>query len=192
MWEWICSFLWNVRYHDSRRRRLRFPTNGGYVQRMGLFRHRRHYSTNPPCRWYIFVPPRFLANAKGKYYTLTLSNKIAEKRPDGRDKSTILYEYSFMTYNGTGASLKIGWDEFKPMYRGRPKEDAPKLDVSKIRRWSFMIRSFFDTQYGDFSLEIMSLHLVKLPRVDEKEEERKERVEKVQVTKKSRECCTLQ
>lgn len=129
---------------------------------------------------------------KGKVYTLTVSNEIAEKRPDGRNKSTVLYEYSFTTMNGVGLSVKIGWDQFKPMYRGKPKESAPKLDISKIRRWSFMIRSFFDTQYGDFSLEIMSLHLVKLPRVDEKEEERKERVEKVQVTIKSRECCTLQ
>ena len=96
-------------------------------------------------------------------YTLTVSNEIAEKRPDGRNKSTVLYEYSFMTMNGVGLSVKIGWDQFKPMYRGKPKEYAPKLDISKIRRWSFMIRSFFDTQCGDFSLEIMSLHLVKLP-----------------------------
>jgi hypothetical protein len=132
-----------------------------------------------------------LADAKGKYYTLTVSNEVAEKRPDGRDKSTILYEYSFITYNGTGASLKIGWDEFKPMYRGKPKEDAPKLDISKIRRWSFMIRSFFDFQHGDFSLKISSLGVYRPGNGNEEEEEKNKSIELATPAERGR-CCTLQ
>ena len=109
------------------------------------------FSYKSPMQMVCF-PTACFVDVKGKYYTLTVSNEVAERRPDGRDKSTTLYEYSFMTYNGIGSSLKIGWDEFKPMYRGKPKEDAPKLDISKVRRWSFMIRSFFDEQDGEFRL----------------------------------------
>jgi len=136
-------------------------------------------------------PPARLVDEKGKYYTLTVSNEIAEKRPDGRDKSTILYEHSFMTYKGIGASLKIGWDKFKPMYRGKPKVDAPKLDVSQIRRWSFMIRSFFDFQHGDFSLKISSLGVYRLGHGGEKEEQNKS-IELTQPAEISGRCCTLQ
>ena len=89
----------------------------------------------------------------GKQYTLTVSNEIAEKRLDGRDQSTLLYEYSFETTKGP-LKKYLKWDEFKPMYRGKPKEDAPGLDLGNIRRWSFMIRSFFDKQYGEFSMTI--------------------------------------
>jgi hypothetical protein len=85
-----------------------------------------------------------------------LSNEIAEKRPDGRDVSTLLYEYSFDTTEG-GMKKHIKWNEFKPMYRGRPKDDAAELNAAGIRRWSFMIRSFFDQQHGEFSMSIRSV-----------------------------------
>ena len=141
----------------------------------------------------VYFPGACFFDAKGKCYTLTVSNEVAEKRPDGRDKSTMLYEYSFMTYNGIGASLKIGWDEFKPMYRGKPKEDAPKLDISKIRRWSFMIRSFFDFQHGDFNLKISSLGGYRLGNGNEKEEEEKNQsIELATPAKSMGRCCTLQ
>lgn len=89
---------------------------------------------------------------QGKRYTLTISNEIAEKRPDGRDRSTLLYEYSFHTDYTGPLKRYVKWAEFKPFYRGKPKEDAPKLDTANIRRWSFMIRSFFDKQHGEFSM----------------------------------------
>jgi hypothetical protein len=85
-----------------------------------------------------------------------LSNEIAEKRPDGRDASTLLYEYSFDT---TESRMRkhIKWNEFVPMYRGKPKDDAAELNAAGIRRWSFMIRSFFDQQHGEFSMSIRSV-----------------------------------
>jgi len=48
----------------------------------------------------------------------------------------------------------VKWKEFKAMSRGKPKDDAPELDVGNIRRWSFMMRSFFDKQSGEFSISI--------------------------------------
>lgn len=93
---------------------------------------------------------------EGKRYTLTISNEIADKRPDGRDASTLLYEYSFDTSNGRHGRY-VEWNEFQPMYRGKPQKDAAPLNPADIRRWSFMIRSFFDQQHGEFSLSIRSV-----------------------------------
>jgi len=84
---------------------------------------------------------------------LTVSNETAEKRLDGRDSSTVLYEYSFDTVKGSMRRY-IEWKEFKPMCRVKPKDHAPELDIEKIRRRSFMIRSFFDQQHGDFRVSI--------------------------------------
>jgi Complex I intermediate-associated protein 30 (CIA30) len=99
-------------------------------------------------------------DAIGKQYTLTVSNEIAEKRPDGRDASTIVYEYSFETISAEPMRKYAQWNEFKPMYRGKPNEGAPELDLSRIRRWSFMIRSFFDKQRGDFNIGIRRISAV--------------------------------
>ncbi|CCF43335.1 complex I intermediate-associated protein 30 [Colletotrichum higginsianum] len=89
-----------------------------------------------------------------KKYTLTIKDEILPPREDGRDQSTISWEYDFVP--GTG-EVKISWDDFKPTYRGRPKPDAELLDVSNIKRISFMMRSFFGTQEGDFSLTVAYL-----------------------------------
>lgn len=40
------------------------------------------------------------------------------------------------------------------MYRGRPRNDAPELDLQKIRRWGFMMRSFFGVQEGVFEVGV--------------------------------------
>ena len=149
------------------------------------------FSYKSPMQMVCF-PTACFVDVKGKYYTLTVSNEVAERRPDGRDKSTTLYEYSFMTYNGIGSSLKIGWDEFKPMYRGKPKEDAPKLDISKVRRWSFMIRSVFDFQDRDFSLKISSLVVYRLRNGNEEEEEKNKSIELAKPAESMGRCCTLQ
>jgi hypothetical protein len=91
----------------------------------------------------------------GKRYTLTVSNEIATKRPDGRDFSTLVYEYSFDTPHTGDRSMQkyVEWKDFEPMYRGRkPDDDVPGLDISRIRRWSIMVRSFFEVQEGEFRL----------------------------------------
>ncbi|KAL0934218.1 complex I intermediate-associated protein 30 [Colletotrichum truncatum] len=89
-----------------------------------------------------------------KKYTLTLKDEILPPREDGRDQSTISWEYDFISEAG---EVTILWDNFKPTYRGKPKPDAKPLDLSNIKRISFMMRSFFGEQQGDFNLTIAHL-----------------------------------
>jgi len=46
---------------------------------------------------HLASPRSFVTRGSGKQYTLTVSNELPQKRPDGRDVSTVLYEYSFNT-----------------------------------------------------------------------------------------------
>ncbi|KAH8840825.1 hypothetical protein MCOR02_005886 [Pyricularia oryzae] len=99
--------------------------------------------------------------ADNKTYTLTLKNDILPTGPDGREQSTVSWEYDFVALGdgdkeGETKQVKMPIDQFKPTYRGRPAEDA-KLDLANIKRISFMMRSFFEKQDGDFSLTIKSL-----------------------------------
>ncbi|KAH6647641.1 CIA30 family protein-like protein [Truncatella angustata] len=92
----------------------------------------------------------------GKKYTLVLKDEALPKRPDGREQSTVSWEYDFKsTYNG--GSLYIPWSDFKPTYRGKPKSDARPLDLKSVQRISIMMRSFFGEQEGPFWLEIESI-----------------------------------
>jgi hypothetical protein len=50
----------------------------------------------------------------------------------------------------------VRWDEFRPTSEGQPVATYP-LDLANIRRWSFMIRSFFGEQQGEFKLDIKSV-----------------------------------
>lgn len=87
------------------------------------------------------------AGGDGKKYTLTLKDEAVPKRPDGRDQSTISWEYDFVSpKEGDGGSgdqvLYIPWGDFKPTYRGKPKPDAPGLDLANVRRISLMMRRY--------------------------------------------------
>ncbi|KAI1846071.1 hypothetical protein JX265_000994 [Neoarthrinium moseri] len=90
----------------------------------------------------------------GKKYTLTLKDETLPKRPDGREQSTVSWEFDFATH---GEERFIPWDEFKPTYRGKPKPDARPLDLKNVQRVSIMMRSFFGDQQGPFRLEIESI-----------------------------------
>lgn len=87
-----------------------------------------------------------------KRFTLTLKDEVLPKRDDGRDQSSVSWEYDFTAT--PGRDIFIHWSDFKPTYRGRPKDDAKPLDTADIKRVSFMMRSFFGDQQGDFSLVI--------------------------------------
>ncbi|KAK1672904.1 complex I intermediate-associated protein 30 [Colletotrichum godetiae] len=86
-----------------------------------------------------------------KKYTVTIKDEILPPREDGRDQSTISWEFDFVPEAG---EVKIPWDQFKATYRGRDKPDAKPLDIANIKRISFMMRSFFGTQSGDFSFTV--------------------------------------
>lgn len=97
----------------------------------------------------------------GKRYTITLKDEILPLTSDGREQSTISYEYDF---SATGNySVFVPWSELKPTYRGKEKSDASPLNKESVKRWSFMMRSFFGDQEGDFSVEIKSVKAVSLP-----------------------------
>jgi len=124
----------------------------------------------------------------GKQYTLVLKDTILPQRPDGREQSTISWEYDFVPGSNED-TIVMPLEAFAPTYRGKPKQDADPLDLTRIKRMSFMMRrlvpclramhtsrgqntlfsanhagcrSFFGRQQGDFSLTMQYLAAVKL------------------------------
>ncbi|KAI2633469.1 NADH:ubiquinone oxidoreductase intermediate-associated protein 30 [Xylaria nigripes] len=92
-----------------------------------------------------------IASGDGKKYTLILKDEVLPRRPDGRDQSTVSWEFDFA---GEEAGLDVRWKDFVPTYRGRPVRDGKPLDISRIRRISIMMRSFFGEQEGPFALQL--------------------------------------
>ena len=97
----------------------------------------------------------------GKRYTFVLKDEILPLMDDGREQSTISYEYNFSAAGNY--SVFVPWCELKPTYRGKEKNDASPLNTKNVKRWSFMMRSFFGDQEGDFSVEIKSVKAVSRP-----------------------------
>jgi len=75
----------------------------------------------------------------GKKYTLVLKDEVLPQRPDGREQSSVSWEFDFVCKEG---KVEITWDQFTPTYRGRPKKDAGKLDLSDIKRVGIMMRRY--------------------------------------------------
>ncbi|KAL1852076.1 hypothetical protein Daus18300_012288 [Diaporthe australafricana] len=106
-----------------------------------------------------------VARADARKYTLTLKDEVLPRRPDGRDQSTVSWEYDFVVEAGKGAAgsgsgstrVVIPFGEFQPTYRGKPRPDAEPLDLKNVKRLSFMMRSFFAKQEGDFSIVFNSV-----------------------------------
>lgn len=82
-----------------------------------------------------------LAGGDGKKYTLTLKDEVLPRRDDGREQSSISWEFDF-TCPRQGGEVVIEWTDFKPTYRGKPKEDAKPLDRGDIKRLSIMMRRY--------------------------------------------------
>ncbi|KAK0629102.1 complex I intermediate-associated protein 30-domain-containing protein [Bombardia bombarda] len=99
---------------------------------------------------YLDIP-----ESDGKKYTLVLKDTVLSKRPDGREQSTVSWEHDF--HGDSGRQVVLRFADFKPTYRGKPKDDAEPLDWSAVKRVSIMIRSFFGQQEGDFNLVISSI-----------------------------------
>ncbi|GAA5988695.1 hypothetical protein JCM10908_003678 [Rhodotorula pacifica] len=116
---------------------------------------------------------------------LALKEEKPLRRPDGRRESVTVYQYTIdlddyseeltltfgedeekrgfgdeMEKEGkarTAVTVLAKWDQFRPTYRGRPKEDADPLDPGQIYELSFMCRSNFGEQAGPFSFDVVSL-----------------------------------
>ncbi|MCJ1438831.1 hypothetical protein MMC27_008221 [Xylographa pallens] len=98
-----------------------------------------------------------------KIYTLIVKDEVPQsKRSDGREISSVNWEYDFKIAEsgvGSGQTVKVWvpWSGFKATYRGREKKDAKPLKKAEIRRFSLMMRSFFEKQEGYFELVLASI-----------------------------------
>ncbi|KAF2085139.1 NADH:ubiquinone oxidoreductase complex I intermediate-associated protein 30, partial [Saccharata proteae CBS 121410] len=107
-----------------------------------------------------------ICEADDKQYTFILKDEILQRNPEnGREQATLSYEYDFRVPK-VGSEVQktsqvfIPWKELKATYRGREKKDAPTPDLKNIKRMSLMMRSFFGTQEGHFSLTLSSIAAV--------------------------------
>ncbi|KAK8029854.1 complex I intermediate-associated protein 30 [Apiospora rasikravindrae] len=98
-----------------------------------------------------------VALSDGKLYTLNLKDVL----PASNRESSLLYETNFTVPAGSGPAsaqdVFLPWANFTAMYRGRPQPDAKPLNTSSIKTMSLMMRSYFGTQEGVFSLTIKSI-----------------------------------
>ena len=85
----------------------------------------------------------------GKRYTFVLKDEILPKRPDGREQSSLSWEYEFTVplpeerEEGMreGTVLRVKWCEFVPTYRGKPKEGLNRsIEPNNIKRVTLMMR----------------------------------------------------
>ena len=81
-----------------------------------------------------------------KKYTFILKDEALPRNADnGREQSTISYEYDFRVpeSESTGEHLiRIPWTDFKATFRGKEKADADPLDTKQIKRFSIMARRY--------------------------------------------------
>ncbi|KAJ5835369.1 Major facilitator superfamily [Penicillium robsamsonii] len=101
----------------------------------------------------------------GKRYTFSLADEIPQRRPNDREQSALVWEYDFCPRE-TGREVRMSWKDLRPTYRGKAVEDARPLDLSHIRRFRIMMRSFFGNQHGEFSLKVQSIGLFRKSYVD--------------------------
>ncbi|KAJ5668256.1 uncharacterized protein N7477_006826 [Penicillium maclennaniae] len=114
-------------------------------------------------------------HADNKLYTLTLKDEILPKRPDGREQSTLSWEFDFRAEGRT--TIFVKWSDFRPTYRGKEKKDVEPLDLKNIKRFSIMIRSFFGEQDGDFELGVVSIAALRTERYSDNPDEASEEEE---------------
>ena len=76
----------------------------------------------------------------GKKYTFILKDELLPKSSNGREQSTVSWEYDFKLEDRSKEKIFIKWDDFKATYRGKEQEDAKPLDIKNIKRISFMMR----------------------------------------------------
>lgn len=120
-----------------------------------------------------------MVKGDGKRYTLIIKDEVPdEQREDGREKSSVNWEYDFEG-GGEKVVIWVPWGSFKAVYRGVEKPDAGSLKTGEIKRFSLMCRryvillnlilesmlmsaeSFFGKQEGEFELVLASISAAK-------------------------------
>lgn len=104
-----------------------------------------------------------------KRYTFIVKDDVPGSRDDGRMKSGISWEYDFhgslplmedvpnCSVSNDLFQICIPWSKLRATYRGREVKDPAPLKTDQIKRFSLMIRSFFDKQDGDFDITFASI-----------------------------------
>ncbi|GAC71321.1 FOG: RRM domain [Moesziomyces antarcticus T-34] len=107
-------------------------------------------------------------------FVFEIKTQEPPKRPDGRRESVVVWEWSFGIPQQDGVQddrlntqltnddfwvFDSTWDDFKPMYRGRPvdPDTAGEFKPEETYEWSLMARSNFQSQSGPFTLQLHSL-----------------------------------
>ncbi|PLB35328.1 CIA30 family protein [Aspergillus candidus] len=105
-----------------------------------------------------------------KRYTVAVTDEIPERRPDGREQSALIWEVDFCPKEMEKV-VRVKWSELRPTYRGKEVPVARPLDLSRVRRFRIMIRSFFGAQEGAFQLEVRSIGVFRALYQDEEDTE---------------------
>ncbi|KAK0366749.1 hypothetical protein LTR91_015073 [Friedmanniomyces endolithicus] len=120
-------------------------------------------ATPSRCGFHGISPPTSI-RTNTRLPTVILKDKLLPPDPEnGREQATISYEADFELPSQTipgdthNRTVIIPFANLNPTYRGKLKKDAPDLDTKNIKQISLMMRSFFGTQEGDFSLTLKSL-----------------------------------
>lgn len=81
--------------------------------------------------------------ADGKVYTFTLKDEILPRRPDGRERSSVSWEFDLRLEPVAGGrrTVFVKWSDFRATYRGK-EVDAEPLDLKRIRRFGIMVRRY--------------------------------------------------
>jgi len=101
-----------------------------------------------------------IEKSDGLAYTLTFKDERPGKESDGKEKSTVSWDFDFRPKE-EGEKIFMRWKDLKPNYKGKEKKDAKALKKSHIRRVGLKVRSFYGQQAGDFELAIRSIAAVK-------------------------------
>jgi hypothetical protein len=72
---------------------------------------------------------------------LILKDELLPKSSNGREQSTVSWEYDFKG-DEEGGKVFVYWNDLKPTYRGREKKDAQPLDLKRVKRISLMMRRY--------------------------------------------------
>lgn len=81
-----------------------------------------------------------LGSSDRKTYTLILKDEVLPQRPDGRERSTLNWEYDFCVDADRSGREFARWDVFRATYRGKPVDDARPLNLRGIQQFSIMAR----------------------------------------------------
>ncbi|KAI9735090.1 MAG: hypothetical protein M1818_006668 [Claussenomyces sp. TS43310] len=100
-----------------------------------------------------------IVRTDGKRYTLNVKDEILPARDDGREQSSVSWEFDFA--QPAPGRLFVAWRDLTPTYRGREVKDPRPLDLTHVRRFGIMMRSFFGEQEGNFALVVRSIAVVK-------------------------------